>query len=117
MTTGRVLLVVAVLFGALHVYTTRGGSEHDPRKGTGSTGIVMLSATWCGYCDALRRDLDAMSVAYRELDIDGAGRAAFDSVNGRGVPILIVGQEVLYGYDPARARELIASAGLAPVNR
>jgi glutaredoxin len=115
--TSRVLLVVAVLFGALHLSATRGGSKHDPRKQTGNAGIVMLSATWCGYCDALRKDLNAMGVVYRELDIDGAGRAAFDAVNGRGVPILIVGQEVVYGYNPDRARELIASTSPASINR
>lgn len=117
MSTSRIFFVIALLFAALHVYATRGGSKHDPRKATGSDGIVMLSATWCGYCDALRKDLDAMGVAYRELDIDGSGRSAFDAVNGRGVPILIVGQKVVHGYDPARARELIASAGHAPMNR
>jgi glutaredoxin len=111
MSTGRILLIVAVMFGVLHLYATRNGSAHDPRQQTGSDGIVMLSATWCGYCDALRRDLDAMGVAYSELDIDGSGRAAFDAVNARGVPVLIVGQDVIYGYNPDRARELIASAG------
>jgi glutaredoxin len=111
MSTGRILLIVAAMFGALHLYATRNGSAHDPRKQTGSDGIVMLSAAWCGYCDALRRDLDAMGVAYSELDIDGSGRAAFDAVNARGVPVLIVGQDVIHGYSPDRARELIAAAG------
>jgi len=117
MSTGRLLMVIAVMFGALHLYATRGGSADDPRKQTGSSGIVMLSATWCGYCDALRKDLDSMGVAYSELDIDGSGAAAFDAVNARGVPVLIVGQDVVYGYDPDRARELIATAGHTITNR
>lgn len=117
MSSGRIWFVVAVMFGILHLYATRGGSAHDPRKDTGSDGIVMLSATWCGYCDALRKDLDGMGVAYRELDIDGAGAAAFDAVNARGVPVLIVGQDVVYGYDPDRARQLIASTGHVIGNR
>lgn len=117
MSGSKVLLVVAVMFAALHLYATRAGSAHDPRKQTGSDGIVMLSATWCGYCDALRKDLDAMDVAYTELDIDGPGRAAFDAVNARGVPVLIVGQDVVYGYSPDRARELIAAAGHTLANR
>jgi len=113
MSTGRILLVVAALFGGLHLYATRGGSADDPRKETGADGIVMLSASWCGYCDALRQDLDAMGVAFSELDIDDAahGSAAFDAVNARGVPVLVVGQDIVYGYDPDRARELIAAAG------
>lgn len=113
MSIGRVLIVIAALFGALHLYATRGGSADDPRKGTGANGIVLLSATWCGYCDALRQDLDGMGVAYSELDIDdqSRGSAAFDAVNARGVPVLVVGQNIVYGYDPDRARELIAAAG------
>lgn len=113
MSAGRILIVVAALFGALHLYATRGVSADDPRKGTGTDGIVMLSATWCGYCDALRQDLDRMGVAYSELDIDdeAQGSAAFDAVNARGVPVLVIGQDIVYGYDPDRARELIAAAG------
>ena len=111
MSIGRLLMVIAAMFGALHLYATRGGSVHDPRKTTADSGIVLLSATWCGYCTALRKDLDGMGVAYTELDIDGPGRDAFDAVNGRGVPVLIVGQTVVHGYDPVRTRELIASAG------
>ncbi|MBK9655487.1 MAG: glutaredoxin family protein [Rhodanobacteraceae bacterium] len=113
MSTGRILIVIAALFGGLHLYATRDGSANDPRKGTGANGIVMLSASWCGYCDALRQDLDRMGVAYSELDIDdeAQGSAAFDAVNARGVPVLVIGQDIVYGYDPDRARELIAAAG------
>lgn len=117
MSTGRLLMVIAVLFGGLHLYANRHGSVHDPRRTTGDDGIVMLSATWCGYCTALRKDLDGMGVAYRELDIDGPGRDAFDAVGARGVPVLIVGQDIVYGYDPERARELIGSLGHAIANR
>lgn len=114
MTAGRVLIVIAaLLFGSLHLYATRGVSADDPRKSIGTDGIIMLSATWCGYCDALRQDLDRMGVAYSELDIDdeARGSAAFDAVDARGVPVLVVGQEIVYGYDPDRARALIAAAG------
>ena len=113
MSTGRILIVIAALFGGLHLYATRDGSANDPRKGTGAKGIVMLSASWCGYCDALRQDLDRMGVAYSELDIDdeAQGSAAFDAVNARGVPVLVIGQDIVYGYDPDRARALIAAAG------
>jgi len=29
----------------------------------------------------------------------------------RGVPVLVIGQDIVYGYDPDRARALIAAAG------
>lgn len=109
----RMLLLISGLLVGLHWYATRGPAPGDPRVGAADGDITMLSATWCGYCDALRRDLDRMGVAYRELDIeDGAtGEAAFDAIGARGVPVLLVGQKVINGYDPDRARDLIVAAG------
>ena len=113
MTVQKMLGVIAVLAMGLHLYATSGPSPHDPRNNTGAASIVMLSAEWCGYCKALRNDLDDMGVAYTELDIDEdeGGRAAFRAVKARGVPVLVVGQEVVYGYDPGRSRALIEAAG------
>lgn len=110
---GRLIVVLVLLFGALHWYSGRGMAAGDPRKQTGTDGLVMLSAEWCGYCDALRAELNRMGVPYRELDIesDREGELAFDALDARGVPVLVVGQDVIYGYDPAGARQLITAAG------
>lgn len=110
---GRLIVILVVLFGALHWYSNRGMAAGDPRKQTGTDGLVMLSAEWCGYCNALRAELNRMNVPYRELDIerDREGELAFDALDARGVPVLVVGQDVIYGYDPAGARQLIAAAG------
>ncbi len=113
MSAPKILVVIAMLAAGLHLYATSGPSPHDPRNNSGADAIVMLSAQWCGYCKALRSDLDKMGVAYTELDIDvdEGGMAAFRAVNARGVPVLVVGQEVVYGYDPGRSRALIEAAG------
>lgn len=110
---GRLLIILAVLFGSVHWYANRGMAAGDPRRSTGEDGLVMLSAEWCGYCTALRGELNRLGVPYRELDIETnrEGEAAFDALDARGVPVLVVGQDVIYGYDPAGARALIAAAG------
>lgn len=112
---GRLIVFVLVLFIGLHWYSNRGPAAGDPRTQTGRDGVVMLSAEWCGYCDALRSELKRIGVPYRELDIerDREGELAFDALDARGVPVLVVGQDVIYGYDPAGARDLIAAAGHA----
>lgn len=110
---GRLIVIIVLLLGALNWYANRGMAAGDPRRTTGPDGIVLLSAEWCGYCQALRQDLDRSGVPYRELDIETSaeGESAFDALDASGVPVLVVGQEVMYGYDPAGARQLIAAAG------
>jgi glutaredoxin len=113
------LLVLAALLGGLYLKYQQRISQFDPRNNTGDDGIVMLSAEWCGYCKALRLELDGMGVDYRELDIETSeeGEMAFHAVRARGVPVLVVGQDIIYGYNPERARSLIRSAGHALAER
>jgi glutaredoxin len=86
------------------------------RATIGDAPVVMLSASWCGYCKKLRADLRQWDVAFSEFDVedDGAGTRAYSLLRGHGVPILLVGEHRLSGYAPARARELLTEAGLLP---
>lgn len=72
----------------------------DPRLATGDKRVVMLAADWCGYCEKLRKDFELADVRYTLVDIDTEqGRRAMEAVGARGVPVTIVGQDVVYGYD------------------
>ncbi len=86
------------------------------RAEIGEAPVVMMSTTWCGYCAKLRKELDAWGVRYVEIDVEkgASGQRAFRLANGRGVPILVVGDETIHGYSPDRARKALASAGLLP---
>jgi len=87
-------------------------SADDPRHQTGDDGIVMLAAEWCGYCKRLRAEFDEAGVDYRVLDVDtDAGSAALKSVRRRGVPVTIIGQRVIAGYDIHRIRQLLEPLG------
>ena len=85
------------------------------REQVGDARVVLLSTEWCGYCRRLRGDLAGWGVAYAEFDVEHTdeGRSAYHLVGGRGVPILLVGDQVVHGYAPQRARELISASGLA----
>jgi mycoredoxin len=54
--------------------------------------VTMYSTTWCGYCRRLKIQLDAVGVAYDEVNIERDPDAAsyVESVNGgnRTVPTL-----------------------------
>jgi glutaredoxin len=113
MTLPRLLALFVGLALAVHLYSKRGLAAGDPRQTTGRNGVVTRPADWCGYCRALRADLQAASVPFRELDIelDAEGAQAYRALRARGVPVLVVGQDVIYGYDPRRALALAAAAG------
>jgi glutaredoxin len=75
-------------------------------------GLVLYSATWCGYCRKAKAYLAAKRVTYQEIDIDTpAGRNAFAQAGGgKGVPLLISksGQRA-QGFSPAGYDALLAS--------
>ena len=76
-------------------------SPDDPRRITGDTRIIMIAADWCGYCRKQQKDFEQAGVRYRVLDYDQAeGKRASQALGIRGVPITIIGQSVVAGYQP-----------------
>ncbi len=84
----------------------------DPRLLTGDAKIVMLAADWCGYCRKLQAEFEREGVRYRVLDVDEAeGDRAANALGTRGVPVTIVGQEVIHGYDTAAIKSRLKPLG------
>jgi glutaredoxin len=77
------------------------------------TGVVLFSATWCGYCKQAKAFLAQRGVAYEEKDIDTpSGKLAFaQSGGGRGVPLLFANGTMIQGY------RLAAYESLFPARR
>lgn len=46
--------------------------------------VTMFTTSWCGYCQRLKRQLEASGIAYREVNIEDHPEAAevVGSVNG-----------------------------------
>ena len=77
-----------------------------------NAGLVLFSATWCGYCRQAKAHLAQMGVPYRDYDIDTPeGRLAFVQAGaGKGVPLLIAGNgERIQGYGKASYDALLAT--------
>ncbi len=84
----------------------------DPRRLTSETGIVMLAAEWCGYCRKQQKDFEIAGVRYRVLDVDtDEGSRAANALGTRGVPVTVVGQHVIHGYDTALLQQNLAPLG------
>lgn len=86
------------------------------RQAVGNEPVVLLSATWCGYCRQLRADLEQWGVHYREYDVEQsqAGARAFALLKSSGVPVLLVGEQRFHGYVPRQIHQSLSDAGLLP---
>jgi glutaredoxin len=84
----------------------------DPRLLTGDAKIVMLAADWCGYCRKLQAEFEREGVRYRVLDVDEEeGDRAASALGTRGVPVTVIGQEVIHGYDTAAIKSRLEPLG------
>lgn len=64
--------------------------------------LVFFSAPWCGYCDRARDWFDGQGVNYLEIDIESSteARRQWREAGGRGVPLVLVGEQRIAGYAP-----------------
>lgn len=110
----RVFTLISIL--ALLAACTQEIDLTSLRAEIGDDPVVMLSTSTCGYCRKLRADLDNWDVEYLDIDVETnrKGQFAYDMLEGRGVPILLVGEKTVHGYDPGRAHALLTAANLIP---
>lgn len=80
------------------------------RPAADSTRIVLYTTAWCGYCAALRQQLTAAGIPYSEYDVEKsvAGQMGFWTLRARGVPVTVVGPQVVHGYQEAALEEALA---------
>ena len=63
--------------------------------------VVIYTTEWCPYCNSLRIHLSNHAVPYIEHDVEKsiAGVTGFWALRARGVPVSVVGPDVIYGYN------------------
>ena len=63
--------------------------------------VVMYATAWCPYCAKARAYFKRTNTAYVEHDIEKSAdaRAEFKRLGGRGVPLILVGDEKLRGFN------------------
>jgi glutaredoxin len=71
--------------------------------------VVMYTTEWCPYCKKARSFLDENNVKYVEYDIEKSseGRAKYNNIGGRGIPVLVINGSVLNGYNPKKIINLL----------
>lgn len=78
-----------------------------------STAVVIYTTEWCPYCEALKKTLGQYEIPYTEHDTEKSlqGIAGFWALRGRGVPVSVIGAEVIYGYDGQVIADALVQAG------
>lgn len=71
--------------------------------------VVMYSTQSCGYCAKARRLFKQMNIVYEERDVEKSQAIAkeFKKLGGRGVPLIVIGENVIKGYSRERIIELL----------
>lgn len=64
--------------------------------------VVLFSTAWCPYCAQVKKLLDKRGVRFTELDVEKDPRNSKfqeDYMLVRGFPVLVVGTQVIGGYN------------------
>lgn len=92
------------------------GSNATPAKGDRSAGkpaVKMYATDWCPYCKQAREYFARNGIPYVELDIEKSesARAEHKSIGGRGIPVILVGNERMNGFSEQRMAQMLKAAG------
>jgi glutaredoxin len=79
-----------------------------PRRGGNS--VVLYSTEWCGVCKRAKRYFKVNNIPFQEYDVENSerGKTDFANLNGRGVPILLVGEKRMNGFSEKKFEALYA---------
>lgn len=72
---------------------------------------VLYGTEWCGYCARTRKFFRENNIVFREYDIEKSteGHAQYEQLGGNGVPVVVIADRVIHGYDEETLREALAA--------
>ena len=75
--------------------------------------VKLLTTSWCGYCRQARAYLNSRGIPFEDLDVEKSaqGKQEYRDLKGRGVPIILVGDQRMNGYSQARLDTMLRAAG------
>ena len=74
-----------------------------PSTGGGVARVELLVAEWCGYCRKLEAFLQDQGIRYKKYDIERSsrGRSLYARYGKGGVPVTLVDDKAIQGYNPS----------------
>ncbi|HEY7773615.1 MAG TPA: glutaredoxin family protein [Marinagarivorans sp.] len=99
-----VLAVVVAVFvqqGLSRASAPLVAADHPKRVNGELPAVTLYSTSWCSYCRAARTYFNNKAVAFIERDIekDPAAAQAFEQLGGGGVPVIVIDNQLLRGFD------------------
>ena len=84
--------------------------QHPPQQ-VRQPQVTMYATSWCGYCAKARALFRAEGVAFVEHDIERSpeANAQHKALGGRGVPLIVIGNQTIKGYSEQRIRAALAA--------
>src|SRR5512147_831936 len=84
-------------------------------QATDAPPVVMYATAWCPYCAKARAYFKRTGTAYTEHDIEKSAdaHAQFERLGGRGVPLILVGDEKMAGFSELAFESLLVRASRA----
>ena len=78
----------------------------------GSARVEVYVTSWCGYCKKMISFLNEKGIQYSAYDIekDSNAERTYRELGGRGVPVVRIGDKIIYGYNPDEVLSSIGSA-------
>ncbi len=82
-----------------------------------ATKVLVYGTSTCPYCEKTRALLKTSQVAFADFNIDKADKAKKDFVElkGEGVPLIIIGNRRIEGFDPKAIEAALVNVGIHPV--
>lgn len=74
--------------------------------------IVMYSTARCGYCKKAKRYFKKNRIPFKEYDVEKSnkGKSDYKKLNGKGVPIILIGKKKMVGFSIASFEALYRKA-------
>ncbi len=97
----------------VNTYTAPAAVVQEAATLTESRDIVIYTTQRCGYCKQARAFLTGHGIPYQEYDVEHSprGREDYRRLKGRGVPIILVGEQRMNGYSEDSLSALLRNAG------
>ncbi len=72
--------------------------------------VIMLGAWWCTYCYQAKKYFQKKNISYCEYDMESTeeGRALYQQNGGGAIPLLLIGDYQLQGFNPKSIDAAIA---------
>lgn len=76
-------------------------------------GVILYETAWCSYCRLVERCLTASGVAFEKRDIEASTqwRDEFRALGGRGVPLTLIGEVAVRGWNGRAIDAALAQMG------